>query len=379
VVQLTTDAREHRRDYACANPYFGTAPEALLQGFAALREVEIHVVSCTRQPMQSPDRLAENIWFHSLHVPKLGWMRTLYAGCIRATRHKLAQIQPDIVHGQGTELDCSISAVHSGFPSVVTLHGIMQEQAKLLRARPGSFYWLAKHLEKHTLRRTAGVFCNSRYTEETVRRQCRKTWRVPNALNRAYFDQPIEANRPDRPILLNIGLVCLRKRQMELLDLASAMRREGLDFELRFLGTANPSDAYAAEFLNRIRSSDSSISHQGFKTTVDLIKQFDAASALVHVPSEESFGLVVAEALARNLKLFGFKVGGIRDIAEGVDAVELWPDGDWAGLRSGISRWCRAGWSRASGSAESMRQRYHPEIIALRHLEIYREVLSNRS
>ena len=39
-VLLTTDSREHFGDYSNPNPYFGAAPEALLQGFAQLPEVE---------------------------------------------------------------------------------------------------------------------------------------------------------------------------------------------------------------------------------------------------------------------------------------------------------------------------------------------------
>ena len=85
----------------------------MLQGFAALPEVRVHVVSCTQQPMRSPEKLAGNIWFHSLHVPKLGWLRTGYQGCIRAVRRKLRAIQPDLVHGQGTERDCALSAIFS--------------------------------------------------------------------------------------------------------------------------------------------------------------------------------------------------------------------------------------------------------------------------
>jgi len=108
VALLTTDNREPFKQYNKVEPWFGTAPEALLQGFAQLPEVEVHVVSCIRRPVKSPEKIAPNIFFHSLVVPKLGWMSTLYQGCIRATRKKLRDIQPDIVHGQGTELDSSV-------------------------------------------------------------------------------------------------------------------------------------------------------------------------------------------------------------------------------------------------------------------------------
>src|SRR4051812_41231932 len=93
---LTTDSREHYRDYGNPVPAFGTAPEALLQGFADLPGTEVHVISCARERMKSPEKLAPNIYFHSLYVPKLGWMKTLYQGCIRAVRKKLKEIQPDI-------------------------------------------------------------------------------------------------------------------------------------------------------------------------------------------------------------------------------------------------------------------------------------------
>src|ERR1044071_3497863 len=95
---LTTDNREHEQDYSCSVPRFGTAPEALLQGFSRLPGVNVHVVSSIRRPMKSPEKLADNIWYHGLLVPKLGWMRTLYQGCIRAARKKLRAIRPDIVH-----------------------------------------------------------------------------------------------------------------------------------------------------------------------------------------------------------------------------------------------------------------------------------------
>ena len=79
-----------------------------------LPEVEVHVVSCVQQQVNAPEKIAGNIWFHSLHVPKIGWLRSGYQECIRATRKKLRQIQPDIVHGQGPERECAISGGCSG-------------------------------------------------------------------------------------------------------------------------------------------------------------------------------------------------------------------------------------------------------------------------
>src|SRR5215831_8235410 len=99
IVQLTTDNREAFKDYGNPNPHFGPAPEALLQGFVRRKDVEIHVVSCIRQPVVMPEKIADNIWYHGLMVPKVGWLTTGYQGCIRAVRSKLRELKPDIVHG----------------------------------------------------------------------------------------------------------------------------------------------------------------------------------------------------------------------------------------------------------------------------------------
>ena len=71
------------------------------------------------------------------------------------------------------------------------------------------------------------------------------------------------------------------------------------------------------------------------KPSNELIALFDQAGALVHFPSEEAFGLVAAEALARGLKLFGARVGGIPEIAAGATDAELFDANDWAGHEDG--------------------------------------------
>ena len=189
IALLTTDNREDRKDYGHPVPYFGSAPEALLEGFARSPEVEVHMVSCAQAPMRAPAKLAPNVFFHGLYVPKLGWLRTAYQGCVRAVRRKLREIQPDIVHGQGTERECALCAVFSGFPNVVTIHGNMGALARQF-GELGTYGRLAAMFENVALRRAGGVFCNSAYTEQLVRLRARRTWRVPNAVREVFFGPP---------------------------------------------------------------------------------------------------------------------------------------------------------------------------------------------
>ena len=376
---ISSDGREPLKRYDFGETIPPPPQAALLAGLAGFPDLEVHHISCLQQPVREPERWVDNVCYHSLHVPKLGWMRTFYQGCVRAVRKKLKQIQPDIVHGQGTERECALAAALSGFPNVITIHGIMSEQARLFRSRPGSFLWLAARLENFALRRTDGVLCNSAYTENSIRPRTKKTWRVPNPLRAEFFESPAAAIKPGRPVLLNVGHVCTRKRQVELIKSAVALKKRGLDFELHFIGTADAADAYGAEFLQLAGANREWLKYLGTKNTAELIATFDQVTALVHVPTEESFGLVAAEALARNLKFFGSATGGVVDIATGVDGAELFPPQDWAGLESAIARWLTASCPRPTAAAETMRARYHPHAVAERHLEIYREVLAGRA
>lgn len=374
---LSPDDREVRKDYAALAPIVPAVEAALLQGLAHQPDLEIHYISCLQQPVRSPVKLADNIWFHSLHVPKLGWLRTGYQGCVRAVRKKLRALQPDIVHGQGAERECALSAAYSGFPNVVTIHGNMQGMAESYRSPVGSFFWLAGKLETLALRKTDGVFCNSAYTERVVAPRARHTWRVANAVRAPFFDPLAPAARGARPILLNVGVMAAHKRQPEILAVARRLWQRGYRFEIQFAGKVHADTAGGADFLRQMAAAEVAgyARHLGELEIDALVAAFDRASALVHFPTEESFGLVVAEALARNLKLFAASVGGVVDIASGVAGAELLPLNDWPGLENSLARWLERGATLPTQAAAVMRARYHPAVIAQQHVAIYRAVL----
>lgn len=379
IVQLTTDNREPFREYHKPQPWFGTAPEALLQGFAQLPEVKVHVVTCTQRPMvSSPEKLADNIWFHSLHVPKLGWMRTAYQGCIRAVRRKVREINPDIVHGQGTERDCSISAIFSGFPNVLTVHGNMRLVAQLYRSGPFSYNSLAGRLESFTIPRSAGVVCITRYTRDAVADLARRTWVLPNAVDATFFEVP---PRPDPvPDILCVGAVILRKNQNEFIRALDPLAAR-FPFTVTFLGNATPADPYSREFLELIKTRPW-CRHAGFADRARLKEHLQRASLLMLPSLEDNCPMVVLEAMAASVPVIAANVGGVPDlIEEGVTGLFCDPL-DRASMSNAVERLLASTALRTDlreRAKASALKRFHPRIIAERHVEIYREVLSTRS
>jgi len=375
IALLTSDGRALTRDYSSKDLGFGTAVEALLEGFVQIPDCEVHVLSCIQELVVSPEKIAENIWIHSLHVPKIGWLRTGYQGCIHAVRRKLREINPDIVHGQGTERDCAISAVFSGYPNVLTIHGNMAELARIFRARITSFHWITGKMENFTLPRSAGVLCNSAYTESLVTTRAARTWRVPNPLRMEFFEPQNPRPSNSHPILLNVGVISPRKRQVEILEMARELHTKGLRFQINFIGSCDETP-YGRRFLEMLPGCAKFARHTPHLPTSELIAQFDAADALIHFPEEEAFGLVVAEALARNLRFFGARLGGMVDICEGVEGAGLVDGKDWNGLSHMIEVWIKEGFPRPATAASVMAERYHPKVVAGEHLRIYREILA---
>jgi glycosyltransferase involved in cell wall biosynthesis len=375
IVVLTTDNREPHKDYANPQPHFGTAPAALLQGLAMIPEIEVHVVSCIRRPVPAPEKIAPNTFFHSLVVPQIGWMKTLFQGCVRAARKKIREIQPDIVHGQGTEADCSISAIFSGFPNVLTLHGNMRSVARINGDPPFSYNWVAARLEGFVLPRTDGVVCITNYTRDTVKDLARRTWILPNAVDASFFEVQAAPDFSAPPVGLCVGTICGYKNQNAFIRALDLLAKEK-KFKLVFLGQLDAGD-YGREFAQLVRERPW-CKHAGFANREQLKARLKTASFLALPTREDNCPMVVLEAMAAGVPVLASKIGGVPDLIES-EKTGLFCDPDRPeSFRDGVARLLadRALTQQlaAAAKAEALR-RFHPLVIARQHLEIYRQAL----
>jgi len=377
VAVLTTDNRDHFRSYDLPAPFFGTAPEALLQGFAEMPEIEVHVVSCTRQRMSSPEQLAPNIFFHSIYVPRIGFWRTLFLGCILASRRRVKAIKPDIVHGQGTEGDCSLSAVFSGFPSVLTIHGNMRLIAKVTNAKPFSFPWMSARLEEFTVPKSQGVVCITNYTQQAVAGLARRTWVLPNAMDAAFFDVQPQPPPGRPPKILCVGNVCPRKNQnafIRALDPLAAKRK----FEVLFLGHLAAGRAYDDEFLELVKGRPW-CAYGAFADRATLRGHFREASLVVLPSIEDNCPMVVLEAMAAGVPVMAANVGGVPDLIADGDTGWFCDPHDASSMRGAVEKALGnpdAAWQTAARARTRAREKFHPRVVAQGHVKIYNEVLN---
>jgi glycosyltransferase involved in cell wall biosynthesis len=377
VALLTTDSREHFKDYANAKPYFGTAPEALLEGFKLMPDdIEVHVVSCLQKaPISSPSKLADNIYYHALHVPNIGWMKTAYQGCIRSVRRRLREIEPAIVHGQGTERDCAVCAVSSGYPSVLTLHGNMRLIARFLRSKPFTYYWFATKLERYCLAKTCGVIAISSYTQSNVAPYTHHTWLVPNAVHSTFFKVPRQPSL--LPRILCIANIGTRKNQIGLIKALDSLAKDS-SIKVAFAGSSSQTDPYCQEFHSMVNTR-AWCEYLGPLNRNALQAEMSRATMGILPSYEDNCPMVVLEAAAAGLPFAASRVGGVPDLVEhnvtGLLFDPSAPDQIAAAVLQIISD-AHLARSLAERALTSCRQRSDPEAVARQHLAIYRTTIS---
>jgi glycosyltransferase involved in cell wall biosynthesis len=376
VAICTTDNRENERLYSIRSPYFGTALQALLEGMEGLNDLEVHVLSCTQKVVEAPLTLGKNIFFHSLLVPRWGWLRTGYWGCVRAVRSKLAYLKPDLVHGQGTERDCAITAALSGFPSILTIHGNIRSISKFYRSRPLSYWWLQARIEQFCIPRSRGVVCISTYTQSLVSGLAQKTWVVPNAVDTRFFRAP-PYNPPPTPLFLVVAQVARHKNQVVLIESLDGLARTQI-FRLRFLGKCGE-DHYGQRFQELLKTRKW-CEWGGSVDQKTLRDELAKATALILPTKEDNCPMVILEAQASGVPVIASAIGGIPDLIENGKTGLLVDPTSLDSLRSGIEKiLCNTSLAAQLGiqARKQAWHRYHPKAVAEQHVQIYKEVVKS--
>ena len=374
IAMLIPDNRDEFGAYDKPDPIFGPAPAALLEGMSQERSFQLHIISCTKKPLRAPEKLADNIFFHSLHVSRWGWLRSGYSGCILAIQRKLREIKPDLVHGQGTERYCALATAFSARPNVITIHGNMRTIAKVNHARVFSYQWLAARLEDFTLPRIGGVICLSNYTQSLVSEKAVKTWVIPNAASNSYFE--VQRTQSESVDLLCVGMILPRKNQNTLIRALDALASRH-KFRLIFLGAGSESDPYFCEFSQLVRTRPWCI-HKGFVSPERLREFLSRATALVLPSLEDNCPMVVLEAAAAGVPVIAAKVGGVPGLIQEGRTGLLFDPQNLNSITSAVERYLsdsnltKTMPNNARAFAEAT---FRPAVVSQRHMDVYRQVL----
>ena len=280
---------------------FHPAIQALLEGLQNSRAVRISAVF-PQDPHFSPTLpKARNIFPYPVQVPATTgtWPGRGFLARARLLRAALHSICPDLVHGQGTEKEAGWVAVTSGFPSVITLHGLMQEVAAEPCHRWVLRYRLAAWVEKMALQRADRVIALSPHARTLIKRTNPRAFEIPNAIRSEFFQIPSLPSRSSRePLVLFSGHLTPAKRPDWFIRGVQELWRQGRRFRARMLGLGDPRHPYVRGMIQMLEPGVNGRRISLEMNSRDVARHIREADILFHPSRLENQSTSVAEAMA---------------------------------------------------------------------------------
>jgi glycosyltransferase involved in cell wall biosynthesis len=236
----------------------------------------------------------------------------------RKARRLVAQLNPDVVHGQEIGLYGDI-AVRCSPNCVVTVHGITYAENSPYaesnlwdRLRDKSI----RSLERRVLRRAKVVISISKFDTEELDEPIQGT-RVSIANPTATEFFALAPSGPTEPRLLFAGMVTPLKNPVGLVNAFAQARRAVPEARLAIIGP-QPDPRYTQTVRDRVAA-------LGLAESVDIIGLVDierlrreivAARAVVLFSRQENAPTIIAQAMAAGKPVVGTRVGGVPEMVD---------------------------------------------------------------
>ena len=362
----------------------------LAHAMARRDDVECHVISAApgvREPYREVGALRVHL-IPRLSLPRLATCRLHDAP--RLVR-KIRSIQPDLVHGQGQDRH-GLAAVQSGFPVVITPHGVVHLESRILKRHAFDAWgavkgFLLNRTGRETFRRADDLIIISRYLPEV----CGGLLRAPvhfieNPVDPTFFEL---VRQPEPGRLLFAGTILPRKRVHELVRAVACLKRmeeaEGPVAEptqLRVVGP--PLDAGSIAQIEQLVAEhllQDRVTLTGAISQAELFEEYRRAEILVLASQEETAPQIIAQAMACGMPAVAAAVAGIPHMVKDGKTALLYPLGDAEAAARQIRRLRtdpRLRQEMGSRAREEAESRFHPEAIAEQTVEVYRQRLAAR-
>jgi L-malate glycosyltransferase len=236
----------------------------------------------------------------------------LYAFERRALESAIARARPDVVHAHWS-YEFAWAALRSGLPHVITCHDSPFVIARFQRDfRHGGYRWLRAFMAWHVLRHAQLVTTVSPYMVDQIQPLCRPDVAVrviPNPITDEAFVQKRLATVGGARVLMVANGWDVRKNGQAALRAFSLFSEERSDAELHVYGHDHGPDEAAATWWRESGLTGRVFFH-GAAPHRQILAAMSEANVFLHAALEESFGAVIAEAMASGTPVVGGKVSG---------------------------------------------------------------------
>ena len=354
----------------------------LVKGLTQVDDLDLHLLTLRPAGHAGPDQIEQaHVTLHLLPAyPRWERLRN-YRRYQASVNRQLAQIRPHLLHAQDAGAEALV-ALRSGYPTVVTVHGIRWEDGKhystlfkRLRVYYDSFL-----TERYVVRHVRHMIAISPYVTRYFRAMLRpdvEVYALANAIDERYFN--LEPGQPGLTILF-AGRVIPRKRVMDLVQAFSRLLSQVPAARLHIAGETRTEPAYVESIRRWVHAAqlDEQVRFLGALPETALLREFAGCSVVALPSAQETAPMVIAQAMSAGKPVVATRVGGVGDML-GEDAARglLVEVGDIERLAAAFTRLLQQPDLRAqmgrSGRAFA-REHYHLEQVARRTSEVYRHM-----
>lgn len=347
-------------------------------------DIELHVLSYDKRFLRDYHFTDRRIHFHFFHVavPQIPRPIALYQIDRWKFYGALKEINPDVVHGHGTENLFSYVAVTSGYPHVISIQSIISHMIWQYRriSRRALEHFIVQFIERYTIRRAQNFIIKAPFAESFVRRlnPTAPVHLLENIVNDAFFGvrrRPASARRR----IVFVGVLINIKGVEELIKAFNQVAPDYPDIELHLFGTGTP--AYVNGVLRPLsRPYADRIIFRGQVPSEQIAREFEDASAVVLASYNDMSPNVLAEAMVAGVPVIGSDVDGIPFMITHDRTGQIVPMHNVEKLAAAVRRYLddpRLAERYSAAAQEEARRRYGKERYVETLLDIYRSAIKN--
>ena len=353
--------------------------QLLAGALSHMNGVEVHVVTLRNDITAPTTRQIGRLFVHVAPQPRFG--RLTWHGLAMHRLHALlSTIQPDIVHGHGSDLYAA-AAIRSRWPHVVTIHGVMFAEAHTVWGRKKRVAReIDRWFERWLLPQARNVVAISPYVTQAYPWLRARLFAIENPVDPCFFAADGEA---EPGALLTVARVIPRKGILPLIDAFAGIASDFPAAHLRIAGEMDAFPNYAQACRTRVQQLGLAgrIHFLGALDRSALLGAYRQATVFVLNSQQETAPVVITEAMAAGRAVIANDVGGHRYMIEHGRTGWIVPWGDQTALRRAMTQ-ALANQAetlrRGAAARQEAAKRFHPDIVAAKHLTMYREIIAGQ-
>ncbi len=348
----------------------------LIEELKKLEDLQIHVITSTKLVDRDKVVHDKKITIHYLSSPRLPQLITSITFDQYKIKRKIREIKPDLINAHMTAPLYGFPALKTQYPVIVTVHGIVKEEANTWNGLLGLVKRkLFVSMENYTLKNSKFIIAVTPYVETKIRERYKeKSYIIPNGINCDKFE--IENNLVDNR-LLTVGGIEPRKGLLNLLKAITIIKKENPFVRLHIVGKVRNQQYFNSltKYIEQNNLQDQVV-FKGSLSNKELKKEYSECAVFVFPSKEESQGMVLLEAMAAGKAVVATNIGGIPYVVENNTTGILLEYGDINGLAKTITKLLndRNLQQRLGNNGREKAKLFLNEEVSKKYYELYKEV-----